>query len=235
MKASRPNDENAFADPITSVLQTFCNLNGINMNTIVAASHKGGVSDVVLNSAIENHSDLILIPFEIGTNEFDTDSMALARLLQSPPCSVGIFLDRGFGMYKNTHDSDGDAESESLLSHKVYFPFFDDDDTDALSIVTYMVHNQNIQVEISCIMNEDIKKEDKLQKLQGLSNVHISYKSECNPESIEGENLKRVDLLILGMKHYHGSLKSWIDQGSSSSVLLVQKHARSKVINLYEI
>ena len=235
MMATLGKDENAPSDPIMSVIQTFGQLNGIEMNCLSAISCKQDFSSTVIKASIEEHSNLILLPFTISKSTNSTIDVHLwSHEFNSTPCTLGLFLDRGFGISKSNESQDVFHKEDSLMIHKVYFPCFDnEDDEEVFSLISYMVQSSNVQIEISYILSEENQeKNQKLDLIKGLSNVIISYHTTKTPNSliaIQGEKLSRTDLIILGMKSYKGFLKAWIDQVSNCSVLIVQKHSIEQI------
>ena len=225
-------DEALKTDPIMSVVCTFGQLNHIQVKPMFSVASKEDFPRNIIKASISSHSNLILIPWQpslngIRGNEsigFDT----IEKVLEKSLCSVALFIDHGFG---TNDDYDG--------VQKVIFPYSDgSDDKEALSFVSYLVGNPKLEIVIlnfqtSHSSNDDIFETLKDQKLVTIETIPNSHDESISSTFISRcTELKRSDLVVLGMNRYVGQTKEWINNSCQTSTILIQKHSRKEIVSV---
>lgn len=228
MMATEP-EEVAKTDAIMSVVCTFGQLNRIHVKPVFAVASKSDFPSTIIKASADSHSNLILLPWQpsesfnavTGSHNYDSaDYETVEKVLDQAHCSAALFIDRGFGLT----DKSGPETIQ-----KVVFPFFNGpDDREALSFVSYLVGNPRLDIRIIVLKeNENAGSEPGLEVLRGHPSVTIETLLTTYPydQAIQqGAQLKKTDLYVIGMQHYTGAFKTWIDSTCVSSVTLIQKH-----------
>jgi hypothetical protein len=235
IRATVAKDVNDKMDPIMQIIETFGELNGIKMNGLSSIALKDDFPSAVIDASIDQHSNMILIPITFSPSfNSGEDFLFWAPLFEGAPCSVALFLDRGFDLWISK-DSSHFTETDTDAQRKVFFPFHDDeDDEEALALASYIVQSVHLKVEILIPKGYLVTKNPNLEFLQKKENVLISElrADQKITDYAESRSLQKTDLILLGKAHYHKELKSWIENVCLSSVLLVKKHGLKKIIEV---
>ncbi|KAJ6738877.1 CATION/H + ANTIPORTER [Salix koriyanagi] len=99
--------KNSHSEKIIVALETYQTLNdSVNIQTLTAMSPQASMHE-------EKHPTLLVIPFHklpSKDGKLEDEDNTLFRgvnlnVLANAPCSVGIFVDRGFGVFENGESS----------------------------------------------------------------------------------------------------------------------------------
>lgn len=111
---SRHGRKNSQSEKIVTALETYQTLNdNVNIHALTAMSPHASMHEDICSLAEEKHTALLVIPFhklpsKDGKLEAEDNTSFRGvnlNVLANAPCSVGIFVDRGFGVSENGESS----------------------------------------------------------------------------------------------------------------------------------
>ncbi|KAJ1539739.1 K(+)/H(+) antiporter, partial [Cladochytrium tenue] len=145
------SDATLRTDPVVSVFRTFAHLNGIGLNSSLAISAIEEFPDHIVGAA--RRANLIVLPWRDGGAADEPHAVdeglrnaLIERVFRSAPCTVAVFIDRGFGTL-NMAPPRGDPEAEAAgadptAPQRVVVPFFGEaDDIEALELAVLLAHS----------------------------------------------------------------------------------------------
>ncbi|KAF9684173.1 hypothetical protein SADUNF_Sadunf04G0090200 [Salix dunnii] len=106
--------KNLHSEKIVAALETYQTLNdSVNIQALTAMSPQASMHEDICSLAEEKHPALLVIPFHklpSKDGKLEDEDNTLFRgvnlnVLANAPCSVGIFVDRGFGVSENGESS----------------------------------------------------------------------------------------------------------------------------------
>ncbi|KAI9361263.1 Sodium/hydrogen exchanger family-domain-containing protein, partial [Zopfochytrium polystomum] len=142
-------------DPVASVFRAFGQLTGVEVETALAISNFEEFPEQIVAAA--GDANLIVLPWRdsIGSDHHAIEeglrNALIEKVQRSAPCSVAVFIDRGFGAdIPKPHES---GAVQTLLppkqkTHHIFFPFTGGrDDREALELVVLLAKS-NVDVTI---------------------------------------------------------------------------------------
>uniref|UniRef100_A0A6N2NFU9 Uncharacterized protein n=1 Tax=Salix viminalis TaxID=40686 RepID=A0A6N2NFU9_SALVM len=106
--------KNSHSEKIVAALETYQTLNdSVNIQVLTAMSPQASMHEDICSLAEEKHPALLVIPFHklpSKDGKLEDEDNTIFRgvnlnVLANAPCSVGIFVDRGFGVSENGESS----------------------------------------------------------------------------------------------------------------------------------
>ncbi|KAK4271816.1 hypothetical protein QN277_020451 [Acacia crassicarpa] len=243
---SQPGTQNhsqsqAEIEGITNTFQELANSNdAVRVETFNVLSSYSTIHEDIFNTANEKHASLILLPFHKQVNTEGCLEMLYSaykdvncKVLLEPPCSVGIFIDRG-------------AFLQSKTNCRILMIFTGGpDDREALAVSWRMASRPEVQLsvvrmilidEAAYQMNEAV---DRLEAKGMLSTVLDSSKQkELDDEYVNLFRLKAMhdeDSITYTERKIHGgddipALLNELDQGDYHLYIVGQGRGRNSVI-----
>ncbi|KAI8846863.1 Sodium/hydrogen exchanger family-domain-containing protein [Chytridium lagenaria] len=252
-------DSTLRSDPVISVFRTFGTLNNIAVSSLLAVANIEEFPDQIVSAAVDNEANLLLIPWQHAadlSSLVDENHMhSLVDAVQrDSPCTVAVFIDRGFGVLRGLSGKDSAGSTESLLSkpQRIFVPYFGGrDDREALQLAYHLTRGAapSVQVSILRIFSSSPKSlgtanvsiqtlneqaDDFLDEMiSDLGALRAKLQRNEEPGSIAAIIAKagevansEGDLIILGASAYsNNALKLWVDRETVASVITVQGHS----------
>ena len=136
------------ADPVMNVFRTFGQLSRVGVNTILAVTDFDNFSDHIISNAKDVGANFVIIPYLPQNNIKPSKRFLYDDVLIHAPCSVGIFIDRGFGVSTETDVTDPRVTLPGQNQH-IVLPFFGGaDDREAILFVLALAKQSGVSIKI---------------------------------------------------------------------------------------
>ena len=225
-------------DAAINIFRTFGQLNNINLQTLLTVTNKDNFANDILEAAQVMGTDLIICPIQYSKNVYPKGwaTIMFQSLVENPPCTVGILLNRGFGKRADLIDTVTNSEFKESR-HLIIFIFQGtDDDLEACAIVNHLANQDTHDIIIHCLIdfsNNSVHKQG-MEALGTFPCVEIIYHlPNAKPIDLIAlmANLVNQDLIIIGHALYGNdssisSFRFWVDNVSHSSILVIKKPSK---------
>ncbi|KAI9209697.1 Sodium/hydrogen exchanger family-domain-containing protein [Polychytrium aggregatum] len=169
-------DQTLRNDAILNVFRTFGTLYGLPVNPLVAVSHTDEFAEYIVSSAIDTQANLIIVPWHPHSNDdvadgFEDDGLSkrdvAEAIVNQSPCSVAIFVDRGFGGFSRI------GQTNDVVSQSVYVLYFGEsgDDHEALLFTSYLSAHVELNI---CILRISDQKDPAQIAAAGASQITVN-------------------------------------------------------------
>jgi len=93
------------ADPVMNIFRTFGQLNRVGVHSLLAVTSIESFSENVVEKAGDVGANFIVIPWQPSGRGKSGGKFLFKDVLFNAPCSVGLFIDRGFGVSTATENT----------------------------------------------------------------------------------------------------------------------------------
>ncbi|KAI9015021.1 Sodium/hydrogen exchanger family-domain-containing protein [Gaertneriomyces semiglobifer] len=202
------------ADPVVNVFRTFSQLNHVgSVTTLVSVSHTEDFAAKVVETANDANADLVVVPWHVPV---DPDTNKVLGMQTSPlseplvkdvlaiaPCTVGVFIDRGFGVNQSTLDERTDMDIQrfaegKLTQQTVLVPFFGTRECyESLRFVTSLAAQSGILVVVLHVQPYTSKSLDDMHAVRVTPTSTKTLSTDASPV---GDDLPKDQDLIADSK-----------------------------------
>ncbi|KAJ3003353.1 K(+)/H(+) antiporter [Thoreauomyces humboldtii] len=241
------------ADPVINVFRTFGQLNRVTVSTVVTVCPSEDFPESIRDTSNDTSTHFVIIPWQQSLMQSKAsclDDHFIKGSIDVAPCSVAIFVDRGFGV----STENGPHAAIPGQNQSIFVPFFGKaDDCEAVRFVANLAGHAGLTVTIldmrpsvaaqtaastTLAIDTSVDASTAGQAntlLASLTATHKNIKVETASDVSKGAIIPtraaafgRKDLLVLSHAAYTSdeALSTWCDQECETSFVIVKKHLR---------
>ncbi|KAI8928929.1 Sodium/hydrogen exchanger family-domain-containing protein [Entophlyctis helioformis] len=243
------SSETLRSDAVVNVFRTFGQLNKVRVSTVLAVSDVKDFAHNIISAAVDADADLLIFPTEAAAVAASRGSShtLVTDIFDQSPCSVGVFVDRGFGVSSaeitDASDKANDGADSPLVmpgaNQRILFAFFGGpDDCEAALVVQRLAAHDGVSLTVLVVPSSDnaATADDKaneaavIEALRAVPGSTIEMLPSANANETvlaRAAEFGRKDLIVVGKAAYEtvtmtSPAPAQDANGSSSNMVAVQ-------------